>query len=236
MLVSSSFDGFPTTTLQFFANLKANNNREWFNEHRTTFDRDVIEPAQAFILTLGGLLQTLHPGFGFDTRTNGSGSLFRIYRDIRFSKDKTPYKTHLGMKFWLGRNPKKTENPGFYVGIGSEGAGVYAGMWRFTKPMLQKYRQTVDDPEHGAYLQDVLDRLSADGYETGKLHYKRIPRGFDPDHPNADLLKRNAIHAAKPEIPPAVVTSPDFVPTCFEHCMAMWPIVEWLHEHVAQTN
>ena len=171
--VSSGFDGFPAAGLQFFADLKVNNNREWFNQHRATFDNDFIAPAKAFILTLGGLLQSLHPGFGFDTRTNGSGSLFRIYRDVRFSKDKSPYKTSLGMKFWLGRNPKKTHNPGFYVGIGAQGAGVYAGMWEFPKPMLERYRRAVDDIELGRKLSGIMKRLASDGYEVGEPHYKR---------------------------------------------------------------
>ena len=233
MMPPSNFEGFPAAGLQFFADLKANNNREWFNENRATFDNDFIAPAKAFILSLGGLLQSLHPGFGFDTRTNGSGSLFRIYRDVRFSKDKSPYKTSLGMNFWLGRSKKTTDNPGFYVGIGSQGAGVYAGMWQFPKPMLERYRRIVDDVEEGEHLTAILNRLAADGYEIAEPHYKRVPRGFDTDHPNAELLKKNAINAAKKQIPASVVTSPDFVPTCFEHCLAMWPLVEWLHENVS---
>ena len=233
MTAISHFEGFPPSALQFFADLKKNNNREWFDAHRDTFDNDVIESAKAFILSLGGLLQSLHPAIGFDTRTNGSGSLFRIYRDVRFSQDKSPFKTYLGMKFWLGKNPKKTENPGFYVGLGSEGAGVYAGMWEFPKPVLEQYRKTLDNPDRGAALNSILVRLEKAGYEVGEPHYKRVPRGFDPDHPNAELLKRNGVMAAMPKTPASVVTSPDFLPTAFDHCRTMWPMVEWIHDHVA---
>lgn len=233
MTLITHFEGFPPSALQFFADLKANNSREWFNANRDTFDNDVIEPAKAFILSLGGLLQSLHPAIGFDTRTNGSGSLFRIYRDVRFSKDKSPYKTHLGMKFWLGKNPKKTENPGFYVGIGSEGAGVYGGMWEFPKPMLDKYRNAVGDPEAGIHLDGILADLESKGYKIGEPDLKRVPRGFEADHPNAPLLKRKSVHAAKPKLDPSIVMSSDFVPTVFDHCHNMWPMIEWIHENVA---
>jgi len=233
MPAMNPFDGFPKTALKFFADLEKNNNRDWFNAHRDTFDNDVIAPAQAFIADLGNLLKSLHPAITFDTRANGSGSLFRIYRDVRFSKDKSPYKTHAGILFWLGKNPKKTENPGFYIGIDAHGAHVYAGMWQFPKTALDKYRGLVSDPEVGAELASLLAALEGKGYEIVEPHYKRVPRGFEQDHPNAALLKLNAVHAGWKNVAPDIVTSPDFVLAAFDHCQAMWPMVEWIHDHVA---
>ncbi len=227
------FDGFPKTALRFFADLEKNNNRDWFNAHRDTFDNDVIAPAQAFIEALGNLLRSLHPAVTFDTRANGSGSLFRIYRDVRFSKDKSPYKTHAGILFWLGRNPKKTDNPGFYVGIDAKGAHVYAGMWQFPKKALEKFRDVVSDPDSGAQLAAILTDLEKKGYEIVEPRYKRVPRGFDQDHPNAALLRLDSVHAGCKSIAPDVVTSPDFVLTAFDHCQTMWPMVEWVHDRVA---
>lgn len=227
------FEGFPKSALKFLADLKQNNNKEWFEANRDTFDNDVIAPAQAFVAALGEHLKTLHPGIGYDTRANGSGSLFRIYRDVRFSKDKTPYKTHIGMKFWFGKKPKKTDNPGFYVGFGADSGGVYAGMWEFPKPLLDTYRKVVDDVARGEKLAAILNDLSAKGFETGETHYKRVPRGFDHEHPNADLLRRNAVHAAMPNLKPKVLTSDDLLPTCFDHCRTMWPLVKWIDDNVA---
>ena len=227
---SAEFEGFPSSALKFFADLKMNNNREWFTENKPIYLNDVVEPAKAFIFSLGSMLQEMHPGVNFDTRTNGSGSMFRIYRDVRFSKDKTPYKTYLGMIFWVGSGKKK-DSPGFYVGVGSEGAGVYAGMWGFPKENLAAYRKALDDPDKADDLGAILDGLRADGYDVGGEHYKRVPRGFDPDHPHAELLKYNAVHAGKPKIDEATVTSPDFVPVAFEHCVKYWPMVDWLHKN-----
>ncbi|MFV1981777.1 MAG: DUF2461 domain-containing protein, partial [Rhodothermia bacterium] len=176
------FEGFPPSALQFFADLKQNNDRDWFNANKSTYLNEVVEPAKAFILALGGMLTDLNPGVNYDTRMNGAGSMFRIYRDVRFSKDKSPYKTHLGMVFWLGSG-KKTESPAFYVGMSNEGAGVHGGMWRFQKETLAAYRAAVDDPSTGDELAEIIENLRSAGYEVGGYTYKRVPRGVDPEHP-----------------------------------------------------
>jgi uncharacterized protein (TIGR02453 family) len=225
------FDGFPRATLKFFADLKANNDRDWFKDNKSVYLKEVVEPGKAFILAIGGLLEGLHPGINYDTRTNGAGSMFRIYRDVRFSKDKSPYKTHLGMVFWLGPG-KKTNSPGFYVGLSSDGAGAHAGMWRFPKETLASYRHAMGDPSKADRLQEIVDRLDSQGYEIGGQTYKRVPRGFDKDHPHAGLLKHSSVHAGMPEISRDIVTSPDFVPTVFEHFANLSPLVEWIDHNL----
>ncbi len=229
---TQEFEGFPPSALQFFADLKQNNDREWFAANKATYLNDVVEPAKAFILALGGMLTSLHPGVNYDTRMNGAGSMFRIYRDVRFSKDKSPYKTHLGMVFWLGSG-KKTESAAFYVGMSDEGAGVYGGMWRFEKGTLGAYRQAVDDPSKGDELATILDNLRTAGYEVGGDAYKRVPRGFDPDHPHAALLKHSAVHAGVQKVDPTLVTSPAFLPAAFEHCTNLYPMVEWISKNTS---
>ena len=224
---TKEFEGFPPSTLQFFADLKENNDREWFAANKLTYLSDVVEPAKAFILALGGMLTGLHPGINFDTRTNGAGSMFRIYRDVRFSKDKSPYKTHLGMVFWLGSG-KKTESAAFYVGVSDEGADVFAGMWQFPKETLAAYRKAVDDPAKGDELAAILENLRNTGYEIGGDTYKRVPRGFDPEHPHVALLKHSAVHAGISRLDSALVTSPDFLPSVFEHCVNYYPMVDWI--------
>lgn len=227
MQTAEGFSGFPASGLRFFADLKENNDRDWFNANKPTYLNDVVEPAKAFIIELGGMLQGINPGINFDTRTNGSGSMFRIYRDVRFSKDKSPYKTHCGMVFWLGQG-KKSNSPAYYVGIGADGAGVYAGLWQFEKDRLAAYRDAVDDPAKADELDEILGALREKGYEIGGQTYKRVPRGFEADHPHADLLKHSAVHGAWPRMEIDIVTSPDFVPAVFEHCLNYHPMVDWI--------
>lgn len=221
------FEGFQPSTLQFFADLKENNDRDWFAANKSRYLDDVVEPAKSFIMTLGGMLTGLDQSVNYDTRTNGAGSMFRIYRDLRFSKDKSPYKTHLGMVFWLGSGKKK-ESPAFYVGISDKGADVFAGMWQFPKETLAAYRAAVDDPSKGDELATILDDLRTAGYKVGGDTYKRVPRGFDPDHPHAALLKHSAVHGGMSKIEPTLVTSHAFLPSAFEHCTNLHPMVEWI--------
>lgn len=101
-----SFSGFPEEGIQFLADLDVNNNRDWFQANKKLFQERLQIPAQQFVAALGVRLLKISAGIRYDTRTNGSGSLMRIYRDTRFSKDKTPYKTNISMAFWEGPGKK----------------------------------------------------------------------------------------------------------------------------------
>ncbi len=103
---------FPADLKHYFSHLKKNNNKPWFEKHRTEYQDKVLEPAMEFVAAVGGKIRKFAPNIVADPRINKS--IFRIYRDVRFSKDKTPYKTHLAVFFWEGSAPK-LENPGFYI-------------------------------------------------------------------------------------------------------------------------
>lgn len=224
----SNFTGFPKAGLQFFTALAANNNRDWFEAHKADFQKNVQQPAQAFVMALGEKLQTISSNIRYDTSLNGSGSIMRIYRDVRFSADKTPYKTHLGLVFWEGPG-KKTEEPAFYIGIDGNGAKVYGGMYGFPKPMLERYREAVADDKSGQALAAIMADLQASGqYEISEPHYKRVPRGYDKDHPRADWLRQNGLGLISPQMEVDAVTRADFVDTCFAHCQQMAPLQQWL--------
>ena len=105
-----TFSGFPQAGLEFLANLAAHNDRVWFEAHKKEYHALLLEPAQAFVMTLGAKLQALSNGIRCDTRTDGKGVLMRLHRDTRFSPDKTPYNTHISGLFWEG-SQKKTERP-----------------------------------------------------------------------------------------------------------------------------
>ena len=106
-----SFSGFPEEAARFLTQLSENNNRDWFNARKQVYANTIVTPAIAFVEAMGERLKYLSPHIQYDTRTNGQGSLMRIYRDIRFSKDKSPYKTWIGIRFWEGAG-KKSELPG----------------------------------------------------------------------------------------------------------------------------
>ncbi len=223
-----TFTGFPQEGLKFLADLGENNDRDWFKENKQVYLDNIVDPAVAFVETLGDRLKFISPHIQYDTRTNGQGSLMRIYRDVRFSKDKSPYKTWVGLRFWEGAG-KKTECPGFFLWFEATSAGLYTGMYGFPKPLLNAYREAVVDDELGAELDSAIMAIRAAGaYEIGGEHYKKVPRGFDPEHQRADLLRYNSLHASSPRMESAHLSSPGLVDLCMDHCENTAPLHRWL--------
>lgn len=226
---SQSFSGFPRAGIQFLADLAANNNREWFQANKEIYQEQLLVPAQQFVLDLGRRLQEISSGISYDTRTNGSGSLMRIYRDTRFSEDKTPYKTNISMSFWEGTG-KKMANPGFFLRFGPSGGGIYVGQHAFDKAKLAVYRDAVVDERLGSELvQAVASVARLSGCEVGGEHYKRVPGGYDSAHPRADYLKYNGLWVVNSTaVQEAALYQPELVDICFEQCRQMAPIQRWL--------
>jgi uncharacterized protein (TIGR02453 family) len=227
--MNSQFPGFPPAGIQFLIELGENNNKGWFSANKSRFERDLLEPAVAFVGAVGKGLRAFSPGIQTDLRTNGSGSLMRIYRDTRFSEDKTPYKTSIAGMWWDGPG-KKTQSPAFGFHLESRGMELMAGMFQFDKEQLQRYREAVVDPTSGAELQQIVNHLSADPrYRLVGERYKRVPSGYDPQHPNADLLLYDSLYTHPREpVPIAQVTSPQIVDICISHFRLMAPIQKWL--------
>jgi uncharacterized protein (TIGR02453 family) len=229
MSETPDFAGFPPEGMRFLAELERYNTREWFEAHKETYRQDVLAPSQDLVFALGERLKGLSPGIAYDTAANGSGSILRIYRDLRFSRDKRPYNTHVRLVFWEGRR-KKMENPSFFVRIGPDGVGVYAGVYVFEKTFLAAYRDAVVDDLLGADLEAAIAAVREAGeYTVGGEHYKRVPGGYDAEHPRADLLRYNGLwaHMTVP-IDPAVIVTPELVEVCLEHCRNMAPLHRWL--------
>jgi uncharacterized protein (TIGR02453 family) len=225
---TEGFRGFPEEGLQFLEDLKQNNNREWFQEHKAIYTEHVLRPAQDFVLALGEGLQSISDGISYGNQASGRGSIMRIYRDLRFTKDKRPYKTNVGLFFWEG-DRKKMENPGYYLNIEASGGTLYAGLYRFPKPFLGAYREAVVDKELGRGLEDALAAVKEAGdYEILGERYKRVPRGYDAAHERVGLLLYKSLHAKAPSIEPQVLMSPELVTVCLEHCRRMAPLHRWL--------
>lgn len=226
--MTTSFSGFPAAGLDFLAGLEANNNREWFNDHKDDYIRFVQEPMVAFVAALGPRLQEISPGIEYDLRTNGAGSMMRIYRDTRFSQDKTPYKTKVAAGFWEGPR-KKMQNPIFGFQWGADGGGMMAGVHSFDKTLLEGYRRAVDDEQRGRELEEILAQIRAAGdYEIGGEHYKSTPRGYAKDHPRADLLRHAGLWVYPPGLSPAELRSPELIDRCVLEWQVMVPVHRWL--------
>ena len=233
MAQDSTFNGFPKKGLTFFKNLAANNNKTWFEEHRSDYDKYVLDPARDFILDMGRRLKKIAPDVNADPRVNKS--LFRLNRDTRFSKDKTPYKTNVAVWFWEGPGPRM-ECSGFYLHIEPALMILGAGIHCFPPQMMESYRQSVIDPKHGPALVRAVNKVLKDEELTlGGKHYKRTPRGYDPGHKNADLLLYNGLYVGLESKIPKELYTAEFCDYCFERFKKTLPLHRWLLDLTKRT-
>jgi uncharacterized protein (TIGR02453 family) len=225
------FKGFPPQTLDFYAQLRQNNRKEWFEERRSDFEKYSLEPARAFVEAMGQRLSLLVPQLHADPRVNQS--LFRIYRDTRFSKDKTPFKTHLAIWMWEGRR-KRMECSGFYFHLEPDRVMAGAGLYAFPKPHLKAYRQAVGGAA-GEELTAIARQLGDQGYSlAAHKYYKRIPQGFSADHPRADWLLYGGLYSYSESKPFKNLHTAKLLDWCFERYHAMLPLHRWLHAQVVE--
>ena len=223
--MSDSFAGFPSAGFDFLRDLAANNNKPWFEANRSGYDEGLLNPGRLFVVAMGMALSEFAPGIHAEPRV--SGSIFRIYRDTRFSRDKRPYKGHFDMWFWQG-NRHSRDCPGYFLRLEPDCVKVGAGRYRFDKEPLQAFREAVADERRGTALERALTKVRAAGGEVGGEHYKRVPRGFEPDHPRAELLRYRALHAwIDGPLPPQAHTA-DFVEYCAERCRKLLPVQRWI--------
>jgi uncharacterized protein (TIGR02453 family) len=221
-----AFEGFPKQAFQFFRDIGANNNREWFQANKQDYIDTVQTPAVSFLVAMGEQLKSISPGITYDTRTNGAGSLMRIYRDIRFSKDKSPYKTHIGMNLWEG--PTKKETPGYHFWMDQKGGAVYGGFHAFPKPFIAAYREAVAADASGEKLAQAVGKIgSSEGFEIRGEQLKRVPPGYEQDHPRGDLLRYKGLFARGPTLTPNLLQSAEAVDICFEHARVLAPLHKW---------
>lgn len=223
-----SFQGFGEGARRFFAELGAHNKKEWFNANKARYEQEILRPAERFVRELGPMLREIYPLLSFDTRKNGAGSIMRIHRDIRFSPDKRPYKENLGLIFWIGEG-KKVELPAFYFHLDSERSFFYGGQHMFPKPTLRRFREAVDEKESGERLEEILKELEKQGLkQMEEPAYKRVPRGFDKEHPRSRLLRLGGLGVGtdlKEEI-----ASPALTERCREFAETLRPLMFWILE------
>jgi uncharacterized protein (TIGR02453 family) len=213
---------FSPDLMKFFKEIKKNNNKEWFTENKARYERVVKEPCIAFIAAAGPRLHKISKTVVADPRPVG-GSMFRIYRDIRFSKDKSPYKTHAAIMFHNRQNDDETGHlPGFYLHLEPGDSGVWGGVWQPAPPLLKNIRDAiVADP--AGWKKAKAGHTPADHAES----LKRVPAGYDPDHPLAEDLKRKDFLAGRP-LTDAQVTAPGFLDTFVAECRKLAPFNAFL--------
>jgi uncharacterized protein (TIGR02453 family) len=187
-----TFDGFPDEGLVFYEGLEADNSKTYWTEHKPVYDAHVRAPLMA-------LLDEVAPEFG-------TPKVFRPYRDVRFSHDKTPYKTHQGAVV----HPDGAGAGSWYIQVSAEGLLVSGGCWRLESDQVARYRRAVADRVQGPRLEAEVGRLERAGWTIEGERLTRVPAGYAPDAERLDLLKHKALHATR-----------------------RWEPADWLHERSA---
>jgi uncharacterized protein (TIGR02453 family) len=209
---------------EFLRELKGNNNKEWFAVHKSRYEKQLREPLLAFISDFGLRLPAISPHYVADPRKVG-GSLFRIYRDVRFSRDKTPYKTGAGIQFRHERG-KDAHAPGFYLHLEPDNCFMGAGIWHPDNSTLGLIRESiVADPQAWQAIKD--DKSFADTFQLGGESLKRPPKGYDADHPQIVDLKRKDFVISTP-LTEAEACRSDFIDMFTATCETAAPFVGFL--------
>lgn len=193
-MATARYVGFNESTIAFLNELKANNNREWFKENKSRYEELVLDVALRFIQSMQDPLAKIAPHFDA-TPTRVGGSLMRVYRDTRFSKNKTPYKTNIGIQF-RHEMAKDVHSPGFYVHIEPDNMFLGAGMWRPDSEPLRRIRERIV-AKPAEWQRTMKDAAFKRHFKLGGERLTRPPRGFDKEHESIEDIKRKSFIAVK---------------------------------------
>jgi len=221
---------FPEETVSYLKELSENNNRDWFEAKRELYYSAFLEPALNFVAEMGEKLSSLVPDIQAIPKIDKS--VFRIHRDIRFSKNKQPYKTHLGLFFWEGKR-KKMECPGFYFHLEPDYFLAGTGLYKFPKDLLRKYRIVIADSTKGKELDGIVKHiLRKKKYNLGGQHYKKIPHGFDSDYPFAGYLLYDGLYVGYDSQDLGELYKNDVVNFIFRIFKDFLPLHRWLVDNL----
>lgn len=218
------FHGFPPETQQFFSELKTNNDRVWFAENKWRYEQFVMEPALEFVTEVQRRLGKIAPFFQAVPRRQG-GSIMRIYRDVRFSKNKSPYKTNLGIHFRheLG---KDAHAPGYYFHLEAGSAFMGCGIWHPESQPLNQIRALIDDdPQRWKRIKSA--KKFKDTFRLDGRSLVRPPKGYSDDHPLIEDLKRKD-HFVSAELPDSDIRSSDLVDCVLERMKIGKPYIRFI--------
>src|SRR5262245_40367894 len=227
----AGFGGFRPAAFQFLRDLARNNDKAWFEANRDVYEREVREPMRLFVEAMDARLGSIAPEIVGDPRR----SMFRIHRDVRFSRDKSPFKTNAGAWFYhrdagrkVGRDGEGG-GAGFYFHIDPATCFMAGGIWMPDRPALPRLREVI-----GAQPAALVRLTSAPEFQrrfdglSEEAKLRRVPRDFPADHPAAELLKLQSF-TARAAIAPSVVTSPRLVDRLCRDFELLAPLVRWLN-------
>lgn len=207
-----AFRGWPVEALEFFEGLEADNSKAYWHENKERYETLVRAPMEE-------LIEELAPEFG-------EGKIFRPYRDMRFSSDKSPYKTNIGAVLGEG-----------YVQLSAEGLGAGSGMWHMAPDQLQRYREAVSEDRPGAALEAiVIETRSAGLTVTGHEVLKTAPKGYPKDHPRIELLRNKGLIAWRDWPPEAWLGTRKAKDRVVEFLRQSKPLNGWLQSHVGPST
>ncbi len=204
-----TFTGFPTAALDFYDDLEADNSKSFWTAHKAVYDEAVRAPMEALATELG--------------KEFGPAKLFRPYRDVRFAKDKTPYKTHQGA--WFGETS-------VYVQVSAAGLFVAAGYWRSDTAQVGRLRRGIDHDLHGPALEKSLAAIARKGFTISGERLTRVPAGFAKDHPRADLLRHKTLTAHRDLGFGDWLSTPKAKAEVVKQWRALAPLTSWLDQNV----
>ncbi len=207
----TGFTGIPEAALDFYDDLELDNTKSFWAAHKETYETAVRGPMTA-------LAQALEDEFG-------AAKVFRPYRDVRFAKDKTPYKTHQGV--FIARGPAT----GFYVQVGAPGVRVGVGFYEASGPRLSRIRAAMADERRGLELEKILASLEASGWEVGGERLKTSPRGYDADHPRIELLRHKSMTLGRSYGFEPFIHTPELLDRVRDDWREATPFVEWVSDH-----
>jgi uncharacterized protein (TIGR02453 family) len=202
------FAGFPVAALDFYDDLEMDNTKSFWNAHKDVYESAVKAPMTA-------LMRALEPEFG-------TAKIFRPYRDVRFAKDKTPYKNHQGA--FVASGPAT----GWYVQVGAPGVRVGVGFYEASSSRLAAIREAIADDKRGQQLQRILTRLLRQGWELGGETLKTTPRGYEADHPRIDLLRHKSMTLGKSYGFEPLIHTPELLDAVRADWRAATPFVRWV--------
>jgi uncharacterized protein (TIGR02453 family) len=223
---SGMFQGFPPEALTFLRNLARNNNREWFQPRKEIFESQVKAPMHELVQSINADLAKFAPDYIAEPKK----AVFRIYRDVRFSSDKSPYKTHIAA-FFPRRGGDKSGAPGFYCSISAKELGIAGGVYDPSPAHMLAIRTWLAE-NHPAFRKIAArpEKL------MGKLHGEsltRVPKGFPADHPAADLLKmKHWVYYTT--LDPKLATTRQFLPEVVKRFKSVAPVLEELNKPLAK--
>ncbi len=206
-----TFDGIPTAALDFYEDLENDNSKGFWTAHKHVYDEQVKAPLTA-------LAEELSTEFG-------APKFFRPYRDVRFAKDKTPYKTHQGV--WFGESST-------YLQISAAGLFLAAGYWHTESPQVARLRRAIDDDVAGPALERAIATVTKKNFELGGDQLTRVPSGFDREHPRAELLRYKTLTAHRDAGFPDWLSTKRAKTEIVKAFRSVEPLVSWLDTHVGR--